>query len=48
MDKEQVIEKIRQYHSDTSRSLVETREGLLDIAEEAEALAEAVKEELQA
>lgn len=47
MNKEQVIEAIRQYHSNTSRSLVETYEGLLDIAAEAEALADAAKEELQ-
>lgn len=48
MNKEQVIEAIRQYHSDTSRPIEETLEGLLDIAAEAEALAEAAKEELQA
>ena len=48
MNKEQVIEAIRQYNSDTSRSLVETYEGLLDIVAEAVALSEAVKEDLQA
>lgn len=48
MNKEQVIEVIRAFHSDTSRSLQETYEGLLDIVAEAVALVEAVKEDLQA
>ena len=48
MNKEQVIEAIRKYHGDTSRSLEETYEGLLDIVAEAVALVEAVKEDLQA
>lgn len=42
MTKEAVIDAIRKYFGDTTRSAEETRDGLRDIAEEAESLADTI------
>ena len=45
MDKDAIIEAIRKFFGDTSRSAQETKDGLMDIAAECEMLAESIPDE---
>lgn len=45
MDKDEIIESIMTFFGDTSRSASETKEGLLDIAERAQSLADSISDD---